>query len=317
MGMPNLYMVLEEGIRHERGGAPELALACFEQVLQSAEAPDLRSRAWRAVAGIRRARCEWNAALEAARESAGCAKIARSPNLLAEALNAEGLVQQSRGRFAAARGIYLEMLSVTDDERIRGIAFQNLGSLAAVEQDLEAAERYFAESAGCFERAGYGRGSAIAATNSAAAALDRGDHARARILALTAVSRAQLVGDLDLVAIAEINLAEALLGCGAHPEAEAAASRALGHFTSTSNKWRSVQALRIIGDCYAAESRNESAMRAWERALDFAAAIDAPQEETQLRQRLEALPRAAPLNSGAPPPRWPEAGAARRTSRSA
>ena len=109
--MPDCNQLLEEGVRFHRAGSLDLAYERLEAVVTGADAPELVAQALRHMAGIHRTRCEWEKAIDRARESAECAKSVGNPNLFAEALNAEALVQHSRGRFEdAAR--FLEQLFV-------------------------------------------------------------------------------------------------------------------------------------------------------------------------------------------------------------
>src|SRR5687768_16817995 len=193
-------------------------------------------------------RCEWDRALEAARRGAELARAAALNAELAEVLNAEAIVHLSKGDLAVAEALLEEVLSLAHDDRVRGIALQNLGSIAAQGRDFDVAEQRFVESRRHFQRAGYHRGEAIALTNRAAIALDRGDASLAESSAGQAVIVARQVGDLDLLGVATINYAEALARLERFAEAEDHASTALGFFTISENTLRRVEALRLLGD---------------------------------------------------------------------
>ena len=102
--------------------------------------------------------------------SAQTALRAGLPELFAEALNAEAAVYLSRGDFVAARPLLEQILVIVTDDRILGIARQNLGNIAAQDRKLDVAREHFRRSREHFARAGYKRGEAIALINQAAIA---------------------------------------------------------------------------------------------------------------------------------------------------
>ena len=287
--MPDYDQLIEEGVRLHRAGALDHAYDKLESVATGADAPELRAQALRHMAAIHRTRCEWELAIARARESAEYAKSVGNPNLFAEALNAEALVEHSRGRFDEAASLYGEILGTVCNDRIRGLALQNLGSIAAAANELEKAGALFAESAGCFMRAGYDRGRAISLTNHSAVALDRGSYPEARHLAEHALDAARRSGDLDLVGVASLNLGEAMLKLGDTVGAESAAGAALGHFTAVENTWRCVQALQLIGDVFRDRGDTPAASRAYTAGIERARTIGADIESRRLGERLMML----------------------------
>ena len=131
--MPTPRELIDEGVRYETGGMLDRALASYSEAAQSAHRPRDRAEALRRRADVLRTRCDWDAAVAAARESAAVARSARLDDLLAESMNAEAAVDQSRGHFQRARELYEQMLTITTNPRIRGMALGNLGSIAAME----------------------------------------------------------------------------------------------------------------------------------------------------------------------------------------
>ncbi len=112
---------LDEGLRHEKAGAFDRALERYAAALAEAESPAEQSEAWRRQAHVRRLRCDWDDAIEAARRAASIAASASLTGALAEALNAEAAVHQSRGDYDLARELYGRILNECADERIRGV----------------------------------------------------------------------------------------------------------------------------------------------------------------------------------------------------
>lgn len=285
--MPDPLELLEEGVRCEQSGALERAFDRYRSAAELAEDPDIVSEALRRQAEVYRARCEWENALETAHRSADVARRAKLPGRVAEALNAQASVYMSRGHFDTAAPLLEQILALTTDDRLRGIALQNLGAIAAQRGDLDAAERRFEESGRCFERAHYARGQATALINSSAVALDRGDFARAGTLAREALGRARAVNDMELIALATKNLAESCVGLGDFAKAEDHASEALGFFKLVENAWRQVECYRLLGDICVRRGQCDAGTACYQHGLAVAERIGAQSEIERLTQAIE------------------------------
>lgn len=288
--MPTPKELIEQGLRYETGGVLDRALDSYRQAAAAAS-DDSRARieALRREADVLRTHCHWDDAIARAQESAKQARTHGFDTLLAEAINAEAAVYQSRGELDRARKLYEEMLTISDDLRIRGIALQNLGSLAAISGDFHLAENHFVESFQCFQAGGYMRGVVFALNNYGRAALDR----RADAIAHPVLDRAEALArdlmDLDLLAIVRINLAESYLRRGEIDRAQDLASAALGYFGNTSNHWRRLECLRLMGDIAVVQQRADSARNFFEAALRLARDVDAALEADTLQLRLDSL----------------------------
>ncbi len=159
----------------------------------------------------------------------------------------------------------------------------------AQQQDLDAAERAFAESHTCFERCSYERGQAIALNNRGRVALDRGDAARATDVLAQAVRAARDVEDEELIALATTNLAEATLGTADYARANDLVCTALGHFRESGNRWREVECLRLLGVISARRGHTVEARRCLERGMALAREIDARLEVAAISTELDRL----------------------------
>lgn len=279
---------LEEAVRLERGGLLEKALAELDVAARSDD-PAVLAEALRHQADIRRSRCEWEMAVALARRSRAIAREAGLPELEAEAVNAEAAIYLTRRFFADAERLFEAMLEITEDPRIRGIALQNLGISSAEQGHLEEARHRFLDSHDFFEAAGYTRGMATARVNSGRISLLEGRDEEAETLCTQADQLARRVGDLELSALASLNLAEALLRRGRPAEAEIPASVALGYFTGVGNQWRRIECLRLFGDLHRAEQDSESALQCYARALELARETETPDEVAGLEELLEAV----------------------------
>ncbi|HEX6938226.1 MAG TPA: hypothetical protein VF158_02350 [Longimicrobiales bacterium] len=280
---------LEEGLRFERSGNLQQALEVYEFVATEAKDPALAAESLRRKSTVYRQQCAWDSALKAARASAQTAIRAELPELFAEALNAEAAVYLSRGDFIAARPLLEQILSIVDDDRILGIAHQNLGNIAAQARAFEAAKDHFQQSREHFRLAGYRRGEAIALINQAANANLLGQFDEALDAAREALTAAHEVGDFELIALASLNQAEALAGLEQFAAAEDLASQALGFFAIEGNRYRQVSCLRVMGDINRKQARHANAARCYERALKMAEGIDAQIERAMLEDRLAEL----------------------------
>jgi tetratricopeptide (TPR) repeat protein len=287
----DLRALLEEGRKAENAGVLDRADALYQEIAAEATSPTLAAEVLLRRSHVHRS---WGMSAEAirlAQKGRGLAHQARARELEAELLNAEGGVHQSRGDLDEADRLFGSMLALTDDARVRGIALQNLGGNAAIRGNFEEAERCFRESSELFERAGYRRGAAFALNNQGRVLLDRGSFEASRPVLERAVARAGEVEDLDLYALATLNLAEALLSLGSLDQAEDCAAQSLGYFTAAGNPWRAVDCLRIQGNICARRSDDSAAGRCYERALELAMEVEAKGEAAELQRLLDVLKR--------------------------
>ena len=287
--MPSPRESIDEGIRYETGGVLDRALESYREAAAAASEPRHRIEALRRQADVLRSRCLWEEAVACARESAAEARAEQLHDLLAESLNAEAAVYQSRGELDRAAALYEEMLDLTRDLRVRGIALQNLGSLAAMRGDFSAAEERFVESFQCFQAGGYKRGVIFALNNYGRAALDRHADSTAHSVLDRAERYARELMDLDLLAIVRLNLAESHLRRADIDRAEDLASAALGYFANTDNQWRRLECLRLMGDIAVVQQRAESARNLFQSALRIAQDVGATLEADVLQRRLDSL----------------------------
>ena len=289
---PEAHEYLESGIKCHRLGLLDRALAEFVTAVGLADDPDLRSVAMTHQSNVLRAQCQWQSAIEVARQSRTIAQHAGLTTRAAEAWIAEANVYLARGEFEAALPVFHALLESTPDPRLRGVALQNIGTIRAQCGVLAQAETAFAQSFACFERAGWVLGQAIARNNQGRARIDRGDAAAAVPVLESAVKLAREAEDGELVASALINLAEALLTTD--PErAEDLACTALGHFRSSGSHLSHVECLRLLGDINARRGHGEQAIACWEQGLRIAKAQSARVEVLALERRIERVRRSA------------------------
>jgi tetratricopeptide (TPR) repeat protein len=284
--MPDAVEFLENGRHFESAGVLDRALESYASAAETAVDPALAAEALTHQSRVHRCRSEWESALESARRAQELARTANLGGMLAEAAIAEGNVLICRGEYQPAQRLFEQVLAMSDDPRVRGIALQNIGSIMAQQGNLGAAERSFAESFGCFRRAGYRLGEATALNNQGRVALDRGDAALALQVLEQAIVVARAVGYTELIALATVNIAE---------------STALGYFASSGNRWREIECLRIIGAINERLGGVADAVRCYDRALCLARELGAQRDVDVLRDCLTRLGAAEvqPVGTGA------------------
>jgi len=283
--VPDTNELIDEGTAAERIGLLDRAESCFAQAAASDD-PMLQAIALTKLADVHRSRAKWDVALEAARRAQCVAKSIGAKAIVDDAIVAEANVLMCRGDFVGATTVFESLLATATDPRLRGVILQNLGSILAQKGQLGAAERAFSESYGFFRQAGYRRGEAIALNNYGRVALDRQNTALAEQLLEDALAIARDVDDGDLVALATLNLAEAMAQRGENKRARDLASAAFGHFGGCGNRWRQVECLRLLGALHEREECFEDAERCYDRSLTLAHEIDAQGEIAAVRDAL-------------------------------
>lgn len=269
--MVKATILLEDGDRFERAGLYPKALECYRRALDQVEGEAEPIEVHLRLARVHRAMCNWEDALREARDAMRMAREHGSDDLAAEAANAEVGVWQLRGDLTRAEALAREALNYAKAPRVRGILLQNLGSIAARQRNFELADQLHSESARCYREAGYDRGLAMALNNASAAALDRGDAARALELAREAADEAQRIDALETKMIAIENQAHALALLGHTDDARALLSEALGHFSAGGNLLRYAECLEVLGQAYEKEAGGtESAIRSYRLACALA-----------------------------------------------
>ncbi len=279
---------LEEGLRLQKAGLLEEALQLYDAASRSGD-ETIRALALCRKADLYRVWSRWEQAADSAREGAAVARKAGEYSLYAEAINAEANVYHQRGEFDTALPLYERVLELPVDDRIRGLALQNMGSIAAQREDLDAAERLFLDSYWCFRRAGYDWGVAFVLNNQAAAALDRGRYASAATIARQAMEAARQVDDFELLGIATLNYAEALAAQDDLPHAESLAAGALGFFVLAKSEVHRAQCLRVLGDIYVRRGETSRARACYMQGLEVAVPLGSRFDTDKLRQALAKL----------------------------
>lgn len=286
---------LNEGLRLQKAGLLEEALELYDAASRSRDGT-VRATALCRKADLYRVWSRWEQATDSAREGAAVARNAGEYSLYAEAINAEANVYQQRGEFDAAVPLYERVLELPVDDRVRGLALQNMGTIAAQREDLDGAERLFLDSYWHFRRAGYDWGVAFVLNNQAAAALDRGRFSSAATIARQAMEAARQVDDFELLGIATLNYAEALGAQDDFARAESLAAGALGFFVLAKSDVHRAQCLRVLGDIYVRRGELSRARACYMQGLEVAVPLGSRFDTGKLR---DALARVGPSDTPA------------------
>jgi tetratricopeptide (TPR) repeat protein len=279
---------LDEGLRLQKAGLLEEALQLYDAASRSGDGT-IRALALCRKADLYRVWSRWEQAADSAREGAAVARKAGQYTLYAEAINAEANVYHQRGEFDAAIPLYERVLELPVDDRVRGLALQNMGSIAAQREDLDNAERLFLDSYWHFRRAGYDWGVAFVLNNQAAAALDRGRYASAATIARQAMEAARQVDDFELLGVSTLNYAEALAAQDDLPHAESLAAGALGFFVLAKSEVHRAQCLRVLGDIYVRRGETSRARACYMQGLEVAVPLGSRYDTDKLREALARL----------------------------
>lgn len=292
--------LVDEGLSLHERGLGDQALDLFERALAIRDrvSPALASRACRGAARVHIRAGRWRDALYHIRRARTLALEAGDGDLVAEALNGHGMLHHTRGRLERAAHYYRIGLEHARTPKVRGMVMQNLGTLAAASRRFADADRLFGDSETNFRAAGYSRGLAIAANNRAAIALDTGDFRGARDRAEGAVEAARDVGDLELLSIALVNLADALYHLGRVAESEGSVAEAFGQLTIQSNPWRRAQCLQIMGNVRRELGYPTEARRCYEMGIGALEAAGAVSHADPLRMSLRRLLEEMQTNGG-------------------
>src|SRR5688572_22555999 len=218
MALP--HELIDLGLRHEKNGELDTALEHYRRVEAESTDPLTISEAIRRQSVVLRRRSDWDASIELARKAGRIASDAQLVDQFAQTVNTEAATLLMRGDLAGASELFRKVVQGTSaDPRVRAIALQNLGTIAAQSGEWTESRECFRESVTCFQRAGDAWGEAIALNNYGRAALDHGNMMMAEELLEQAVGAARRVEDFDSAALATLNRAEAVAGMGRLPQA--------------------------------------------------------------------------------------------------
>ncbi len=294
---------LEAGRAHENAGRVAEATEAYRATIAAAETGGLKRvqvEAMRRLAVVRHHASDPHGARRLCEASFAIATEIGEPVLAAEALNALGIIAFETGAMDESRVFYHRAMQLGGaDSRLRGRIQQNLGILANVQGDHEAARSHYHESLSEFQRAADERGCAIAYHNLGMISAndrrwDEADRYYQRSLEL-----ARGMGDLRLEGLCRLNHAEVDLAQGSFDLALAGAEAALRIFDTIDSRLDRADAYRVIGTVYRETGRIQLAEARLRSAIDMARESEAILGEAEADRELALLYRAAGRNQEA------------------
>jgi putative nucleotidyltransferase with HDIG domain len=246
--------LLHEARTHERSGCVTEAMEFYRAAIDAAARHDewaVQAEALRRLAVLHHHRNEPEAAREAGRRSYDVAVRAADDVLAAEALNVLGGFDLEGDDLDAARETFRRALALGGRSReLQARLEQNLGILANVQGDLDAALEHYRHSLEAYRASGNEPGCAIAFHNLGMVSADRAAWDDADDYFRQSLAIAQTTGDVRLQGLCHLNHAEVHLARQRFEQAMAGAESALAVFDQLGALLDKADAYRVIGTVY-------------------------------------------------------------------
>lgn len=243
---------LQDAMAHDRAGRADAAEEGYRDAAReamAAGAPTVLSEALRRLSVLRQrlGRGE-EPPRETCRRAHEVALAAGERALAAEALNSLAIFDLEEGEVAGAERGFEEALALAGDSaRLRGHIEQNLGIVANIRGDLDAALGHYERSLGAFDAAEDERGRAIAYHNLGMMSADRRAWDAAESYFDRCLRAADALGDANLRALALMNRSEVYVARQRFDEARAGVQDALRTFDRLGEVRGKADAYKTLG----------------------------------------------------------------------
>jgi tetratricopeptide (TPR) repeat protein len=271
-------------------GALDPALREARRLEDESGDPRLRAEALRVQADVYRERAEWPLAEEKVAAAIAAAQSVEDRCLEARMRVLAGAISLFRGMREEARAHFNFVLEHATSPSTLGHASLNLGVLAAQDGRLEDAEAGFRSAADHYAEQGDARGSVMARINQGCVLMDSGEPGRAVGVFRRAGAAAHRSGAMDLLAMADLNVAEALVATGSCDEAIAACVSANGYFSYSDSPRERCRCLRVMGQALGRAGDHAGATSSLQRALELAERAACPEEIDLVQREIASLP---------------------------
>jgi putative nucleotidyltransferase with HDIG domain len=279
------------------------AAASYEAAIAAAAATGERavlSEALRRFAIIRHRRGESVAAVELCRRSHAVARAAGADLLAAEALNTLGGIGLETDGVADARQHFIRALELGGESReLRARVEQNLGIVANIQGDFDAALTHYGRSLRAYRAASDEHGCAIAYHNLGMTSIDRRRFDEAERYFRQSREIAQRVGDAYLEGLCLVNHAKAHVACERYEDARGNAEAALAVFDRVGAENAKADAYRVLGMVYRETGRLELAESRLRSAVELAVTAGSALNEAEASRELALLYQATGRNQEA------------------
>lgn len=220
--------------------------------------------------------------------------------LAAEALNTLG-VQHLLGGAPADAGRHFERALAlgSPSGELRARVEQNLGILANIRGDFDAALEHYGKSLDAYRQVGDEHGCALTAHNLGMVRADRGDLDSAERSFEEGLRGAERLNDQSLIALCLVSLADVDVARQRYENARQRAETALAMFDRLGGRRGKADAYRVIGVVYRETGRPALAESRLSSAIDLAVAADATLIEAESCRDLALLHRTNSRNRDA------------------
>ncbi len=266
--------LLRVGRAHDRAGRLDDAVAAYEKAVQIGEKSGERAvlaEAQRRLGVVHHRRNNAAMALELCTRSYDGALAMGDLILAGEALNSLGGFEFESGQMAEAQTIFRRALDLAfSSEELRGRIEQNLGILATLHGDYEAAVNHYKRSLDAFSEAMDERGCALAYHNLGLAALHQADYEVAEDHFTRSATIASRFGDVHLQGLCLLNHAEVCHARQQYGDALRRAESALDIFEQLGARMDKSGAYKVIGMVFRDTGRPVLAEQRLQASVDLA-----------------------------------------------
>ncbi|HEX9728595.1 MAG TPA: tetratricopeptide repeat protein [Gemmatimonadales bacterium] len=295
-------LLLEARAQELAGCIPEATQRYGEAIAAAERCGEHRTLAesLRRLAVLRYHGNETSAAQDLCARSYEVAADAGNDLLAAEALNTLATLRLQTGSLSEARSIYEQALALGGEQRtLRAAVEQNLGIVANIHGDLDAALHHYRSSLQAYDEAGDQHGCARAYHNLGMVSADRGLWSEAQEYFDRSRAIAERSGDAHLKGLCLLNGAEVLIARQQYEEARGEAEAALALFDQLCARAAKADAYRVIGTIYRETGRYALAESRLRFALDLATQCASVLGEAEAARELAVLYQATGRNQEA------------------
>jgi len=262
--------VLYQAVANEQAGHGDAAIGGYEAAIEAAEKgaePTVLAEALRRLGAARHKGNEPAQARALCRRSHDIASAAGQDLLAAQALNTLGAIEMADAPADARRHFEQALALGNASAELRARVEQNLGILAGIQGDADAALAHYHDSLQEYEGVGDEHGCALAYHNLGMLCADGERYEDADRYYGWSLAIAGRVGDTRLQGLCLVNRAEGQVACQQFEDARVNAERALALFDRLGASAEKSSAYRVLGMVYReigrpalAESRLRTAM---------------------------------------------------------
>jgi putative nucleotidyltransferase with HDIG domain len=285
--------VLQEARAREWTGGIREAVMCYEAAIAAAERTGDRpvlAEALRRLAVVRHRRIEPALARNLCARSLAVARELGHDGLAAEALNTLGGLALASGSLQEAREHFLAAVRIGGGSRELGARVeQNLGILANIRGDLDAALAHYQRSLDDYRASNDEHGCALAFHNLGIVSADRGELDCADTYFQQSYAIAKRRSDAHLQGMCLVNHAEVHLARGRYEDARHNAEAALAIFDRLDARSNKAETYRMLGMVYRETGRPALAESRLRAAIDLAVQAGSVLSEAEGSRELAVL----------------------------